>query len=534
MERESTESAGRATARLTLRLGIIPFVAAMMLSASPLSAGDRDGDHDRDRAPPTPFLGPVPKPTCQPGDRTETGLDGQTTNAERMSGASTQPYNCNLEVVGQFVGEGADHQMGWQDECAFYSTNAAVAGTNGVPAMKFPGVQVIDASDPRHPFRTDNLADPSLTQPWESLNVNHTRKLLGGIEGEGGNGVHPGFSVYDISDCRHPVLKASIDLPNPAIKGHAGNFTPDGRTFYGVDISTSVYGIDISDPSNPTLIANTVFTDGIVLPHYITPNKDGTRGYIGNLNVAAAGVPPCTGAEKNGLVIVDLSDIQFRRPNPQVRTVSTLFWCDSTISEVSVPVKIGGKPFLVFTDELGSAKPASVACAANMPPWGFVRLIDISDEKNPKIAAKLILEVDDPANCSQMMNDNVGAGFGYDAHDCGVDNVEDAKLIACSHHQGGVRVFDIHDPYHPSEIAYYKGAARGTTGPLLPGSATSTTPNPTFAQAQARSRFVWKGDDLYLWLTSSESGLVVARFENEETIKALHLRRSPGNEEPNN
>jgi hypothetical protein len=452
-----------------------------------------------------------------------------------MSGASTEPYNCNLEVVGQFVGEGADHQMGWQDNCAFYSTNAAVAGVApGVPAMEFPGVQVIDVSDQRHPFRTDNLHDPSLTQPWESLNVNHTRKLLGGIESEGGNGVKPGFSVYDIRDCTHPVLKAAVDLPDTAIRGHAGNFAPDGLTFYGADLSTSIYGIDISDPTNPTLIANVTFPDGIVLPHYITPNADGTRGYIGNLNVSAAGVPPCQGAAKNGLVIVDLSDIQFRRQNPQITTVSTLFWCDSTVSEVSVPVKIGGKPFLVFTDELGSARPATVACAANLPPWGFVRLIDISDEENPVIVAKLILEVDDPANCAATMNDSVGPGFGYDAHDCGVDNVEDAKLIACSHHQAGVRVFDIHDPYHPKEIAYYKGAARGTTGALLPGSATSTTNAPTAAQAQARSRFVWKGDDLYLWLTSSESGLVITRFENEEEIKALHLRRSPGNEEPNN
>jgi hypothetical protein len=56
----------------------------------------------------------------------------------------------------------------------------------------------------------------------------------------------------------------------------------------------------------------------------------------------------------------------------------------------------------------------------------------------------------------------------------------------------------------------------------------------TYSWAKARSRFVWKGDDLYLWLTSSESGLVVAKFTNTETINALHPVPEPGNEEGNN
>ena len=68
-------------------------VGALLLSASipiPAQAKGR-----------TPFLGPVPKPVCQPGDRTEGGVDGQLTLAERTSGASKRPYNCNLSIVGE-------------------------------------------------------------------------------------------------------------------------------------------------------------------------------------------------------------------------------------------------------------------------------------------------------------------------------------------------------------------------------------------------------------------------------------------------
>jgi hypothetical protein len=52
--------------------------------------------------------------------------------------------------------------------------------------------------------------------------------------------------------------------------------------------------------------------------------------------------------------------------------------------------------------------------------------------------------------------------------------------------------------------------------------------------AQARSRFVWRGNELYLWMTSSESGLVVAKFEPRalKYIQSLNPVPAPGNEEP--
>ena len=43
----------------------------------------------------------VPKANCGPHDRTESGLQGETTQEERFSGDSELGYNCNLELVGQ-------------------------------------------------------------------------------------------------------------------------------------------------------------------------------------------------------------------------------------------------------------------------------------------------------------------------------------------------------------------------------------------------------------------------------------------------
>ena len=70
-------------------------------------------------------MGPVPKAACGPSDRTESGLQGQTTSQERavVNGHtdSERGYNCNLELVGQFRGEGAFSQDGpaYYGHCAY-------------------------------------------------------------------------------------------------------------------------------------------------------------------------------------------------------------------------------------------------------------------------------------------------------------------------------------------------------------------------------------------------------------------------------
>jgi len=84
-------------------------------------------------------MGPVPKAECGPSDRTESGLQGQTTSLERASGDSQHGYNCNLELVGQFQGEGAFSQDG-----PAYFGHCAYMATENDSHQTHPGVVVID------------------------------------------------------------------------------------------------------------------------------------------------------------------------------------------------------------------------------------------------------------------------------------------------------------------------------------------------------------------------------------------------------
>src|SRR3954465_12489892 len=136
------------------------------------------------------------------------------------------------------------------------------------------------------------------------------------------------------------------------------------------------------------------------------------------------------------------------------------------------------------------------ACAQGLPPFGMARLIDISDETHPKIASRLMLQVDDPDNCATTIGDNSAeAIFSYDTHYCSVDDVHNTSYVACDQFQSGVRVYDVTDPYHPKEGAYYHPPARRgappparrghgppparTSAPAPAASATGRPPSPS-------------------------------------------------------
>src|SRR6476659_810290 len=120
-------------------------------------------------------MGPVPKALCGPSDHTESGLQGQTTSAERavVNGHtdSERGYTCNLELVGQFRGEGAFSQDGpaYFDHCAYMASERPTLQAH-------PGVVVIDVSDPKNPHPTAYLNDtPAGLNPHENVKVNQQR-----------------------------------------------------------------------------------------------------------------------------------------------------------------------------------------------------------------------------------------------------------------------------------------------------------------------------------------------------------------------
>jgi hypothetical protein len=211
-------------------------------------------------------------------------------------------------------------------------------------------------------------------------------------------------------------------------------------------------------------------------------------------------------------VILDVSDIQFRRPDPQIRVISTLFWEDGGQAQQTLPVTFHGRPHLIFTDEAGAGGTGGRegACARGLPPSGFARIIDISDEHNPKTISKLMLEVHDPANCAEILT-IPEPNSNYSSHYCTPDRKRNPRLLACSYFAAGIRVFDIRDPYHPREVAYYKPPARRTA--FLPGSSIwSPTADRTADFAPTDIRWRKHKGETHLWFSSADNGFQIVRF----------------------
>jgi hypothetical protein len=479
------------------------------------------------------FFAPVPKAVCGPGDKPETGLQGQVPIALRMQPGGFQGFSCNLQLLGQVKGDGANWQTTeWREgrgknrkACAYHGTAAPSANT-AYPRTNY-GVRAIDISDPTKPYNTAYLTTSAMLDPWESLKVNERRQLLGAVNGQNGGG-GPEIDIYDVSgDCRYPQLLSTTALAKPdgtPIIGHEGTWAPDGLTYYGADLRFSpadavpgnvgqYYAIDTTNTLAPKLI-NTWMTGvpgGRI--HGMSISEDGNRGYFVSIgNIAVGQLMDPTVPANNGLLIYDLSDIQARRANPQPKLISSIFWKDGSTAQHTIPITIKKKPYIVFVDEGGSPGVRNIGCPEGFAVFPLARIIDISDETKPKVISKLMLEVHDPANCDKVIPDLVGlTSFLYGSHYCSVDNKKNATTLACGYLNSGIRVFDIRDPIRPREIAYYNPPATATVSPgsnHVTQRATQQPGGPDWCSAQVHL----DADLGTLWTTCQDNGLLSFKF----------------------
>jgi hypothetical protein len=257
--------------------------------------------------------------------------------------------------------------------------------------------------------------------------------LLGAVEGNPDTA--PGLvSIYSVSsDCRHPVLD-STTLAAPF--GHEGNFSPDGKTFWAAGTAVkSLTAINVSDPRHPHAI-----WQGAEYSHGLTLGDHGNRAYVAD-------------PIHSELLILNTSQVQQRKPHPQVREISRLTWRSATIPQNAIPMKIHGRKYVLEFDEyafrFGSPAPPDTVGAA--------RIIDISNERHPHVVSNLRLQVNQPAAHRAASHDPgaIDPAQGYAAHYCNIPRQVDPEIAACSFITSGLRVFDIRHPLHPREIGYF-------------------------------------------------------------------------------
>jgi hypothetical protein len=472
--------------RSSLRAGVLFGMAVLLFVVATALTAPAQNDV---------YPGPTPKADCGPGSNPETGLQGQVSQQDFASGRAAEGYTCNTEQLSQYGKRGGYKVERFVDtaghECAYFDSTLLFPKDAVAQGQELTGGYVLEMTDPSNPVRTDTLVSPAMQSPHESMLLNTSRGLLVAVTA---NPIfYPGFvDVYDVNeDCRHPVLKSSLPVGS---LGHEAGFAPDGKTFYSASLDAggalsfgTLTAVDLTNPSAPLPI----WTTKEFKSHGLSVSDDGNRVYL---------------ADRSGLVILDVSQIQARTLNPQARLVSTLTWPTKSTPQITIPVTINSRPYLVEMDEFGSG--ASI---------GAARIIDISDETKPFVVSNIKLEVNMPEHQAALANDPGFSGLfqGYRGHYCNVPQRNEPGVLACTFILSGLRLFDIRDPFRPKEIAYFNA-------PVWPGNGLQSAGNfamssPTLIPERSE-----------VWYTDGNSGFYAMRVTNGAwPLKSVIPRNRP-------
>ena len=160
-----------------------------------VASGTRAKDFD-------PLNDPVPKAVCGHSDHTN---PNSRVRRRRRSDPAATPNVHTIAISNSSANTGVMERIHKTDR-RMQTTAPTMQRTISTSLQQHLGVTVVDVSDPKHPYPTAYLNDTAAARsPHETLQVNQRRHLLAVAQFNG-----PDFAVYDVSDCRHPVLKADI------------------------------------------------------------------------------------------------------------------------------------------------------------------------------------------------------------------------------------------------------------------------------------------------------------------------------------
>lgn len=474
-----------------------------------------------------------------PGDRPETGVHGGVPGFERQPPDGFQGFQCGARKVGQHAlynrGSFGDVQLivGDRGHCAYASMR-----TPSNLDLPTTGTVVLDVSVASQPVDVQILRTPAMQRAYSGFEIQGDTMVAAFQNGTP-------FDVYDVSgNCLQPQFLSSTNTPNG---NHDGWLTPDRKTYYGVPFEgpdirldpnrIDIHVTDVSDPAQPRHLLN---WNRLQLPpdvyertnatrnfHDASTNDDGTRLYL-----ALYGARSCA----NGLLILDSTDVALRRPNPQLRYISFLSWCDqqidpdfgdgSTASSHTTEYVIheNGKEYIVTTDE-GPALGGSPTGMCNQRTYS--RFIDISDETNPRVVSTFKPDVNKPENCEQNIATNTTGGM---VHYVGFDDRYKMRLVVYAASNQGIRVVDFRDPESPKEIAYYLKerhvAADAAPAALFPNFTTGSTAvtGTDFTRPDPR----YDPENCFWYTGWNQGGLVIIELTNPEYNSCMRKDTSGG------
>ena len=304
------------------------------------------------------------------------------------------------------------------------------------------------------------------------------------------------LDLYDVrTDCRHPKLLSSTPTGGSATR--AGSPPTGGPSTSPARPATPSRRVDVSDPTKPTVL----FRQFGVNYHGVRVSDDGRRLYVANIGNSTTG-----NFASGGLRILDVSQIQDRKADPQVPVLSALTWPEGSIPQAAEPFTRNGHQYLLEFDEYANYSAEGGVTQASSPV-GAARIIQVDDPRHPKVVSNIRLAVHQPAAREGDQANDPGANSpvqGYAAHYCSIPTRTNPNLVACSMILSGLRIFDIRDVAHPKEVGYFNQPVAQGDNPLVLAS----------QGAFAMSQPAWDSSHDSVWYSDGNSGFYDVRLTN--------------------
>lgn len=309
-----------------------------------------------------------------------------------------------------------------------------------------PRLSIFDVTDPTAPQLVGAIEGPDAAATWQVQVADGL--LVQGMErrpvawgGDPADTSDEGVRLFDVRDPAAPKLLGQWRTGDHGV--HRNHYT--GGRYVHVTASRrgfdgNIYVIlDITDPAHPAEVAMWFLPEQFVAAGRVPPRRISLHGppYVledrAYLSYGAAGV-----------VILDISDVE--RPTLISRLdIGAAF---SSMIAMHTVIPVPSRDLLLVNTEAIAER--------SQEPYNFAGLVDVTDEKNPRIMS--LLPIPEPAVGAPYPNFSTRGGrFGphNQHHPQGPGLFADDNLLVMTWFNAGLRIYDISDAYLPREIAWY-------------------------------------------------------------------------------
>jgi hypothetical protein len=319
------------------------------------------------------------------------------------------------------------------------------------------GVMVVDIDNPRRPRVVREMMPPlegNIGESSRELRVWESQEILIVLHtncgGPTAHGCVPpsinNFRFYDISgrNASNPQLIHQMDMSTHEFYLWVDPRNPDRALMYGGSAGNNLTVWDISpvaDGQAPVVLRTgghgyTRFPPSpapVEIPtgglHSLSVSNDGTRAYYALLD--------------GGFAVVDTSDFALGVPNPQLRLITENslrpHWAGPGAHSA---VKFWNRDWAYVSDEVyGTATGSDHGC-----PWGWARMIDISNPVAPTVESEYQLPQNYEFLCDEF---EPRPRTSYSAHNPTLT----PNIALSTWHSGGFQAISIEDPLYPYKLA---------------------------------------------------------------------------------